>query len=56
MDTISTILSLQEALLATIRRVEGAKESFKKLKEENELMTEYINNLMAATGTSSIKK
>lgn len=46
---VSEILSLQEALQSTIRRVDTAKNSHAKLADENATMLDYINNLMNAT-------
>ena len=42
-------MSIQEALQSTLRRVENAKASHKKIQEENIALVEYINNLMSAT-------
>ena len=52
---IAHISALQETLLNIISRVEKAKSDYTSIQSENELLLEYVNNLMAATGSSTLK-
>ncbi|KAI8994406.1 hypothetical protein BC832DRAFT_397078 [Gaertneriomyces semiglobifer] len=47
---LSQILDLQEALLATLRRVETARSDNVRIAGENATLLQYINNMMSATG------
>ncbi|KAJ3018089.1 hypothetical protein HKX48_003165 [Thoreauomyces humboldtii] len=50
MAEIRQILDLQEALLATLQRVETARGDHGRIASENQMLLQYVNNLMSATG------
>ncbi|KAI9193334.1 uncharacterized protein BJ171DRAFT_587733 [Polychytrium aggregatum] len=50
--TINQVTELQESLLAYIQRVDTTKSEYIKISKENELLLDYINNLMEASGTA----
>ncbi|KAI9097098.1 hypothetical protein DFS34DRAFT_594300 [Phlyctochytrium arcticum] len=47
---ITKVLDLQEALMATLARVESAQQQHMRIAAENATLLEYVNNLMEATG------
>ncbi|KAI8925452.1 hypothetical protein BC831DRAFT_460932 [Entophlyctis helioformis] len=50
---ISQALDLQEALLTAIQRVDKSRTEYNKLRGENQMLLEYINNLMSATNATT---
>ncbi|KAI8921203.1 hypothetical protein PhCBS80983_g04688 [Powellomyces hirtus] len=47
---VTQILDLQEALQASLQRVESARGDHTRISVENQTLLQYINNLMSATG------
>ncbi|KAI8820242.1 uncharacterized protein EV422DRAFT_568207 [Fimicolochytrium jonesii] len=49
-ELVTKILDLQEALMATLQRVESTRNDHSRLTAENQMLLQYVNNLMSTTG------
>ncbi|KAJ3221252.1 monothiol glutaredoxin grx5 [Clydaea vesicula] len=49
---INLITELQDMLIASLQKIDSAKEEYQKNLNENQILLKYINNLMEAAGTN----
>ncbi|KAH6589637.1 hypothetical protein BASA50_009894 [Batrachochytrium salamandrivorans] len=53
---VNQVISLQELTFGAIQRVEKGRLDHKKMQAENQMLIEYINNLMLVTGPATPTK
>ncbi|KAI8587345.1 hypothetical protein BDZ88DRAFT_508981 [Geranomyces variabilis] len=53
---VTQILDLQEALQASLSRVESARGDHSRIAAENAVLLQYVNNLMQTSGPNMLKR